>query len=99
MTTPSLSLTTLLERMESETETADGRTVRLCRDTNGNYWVVDSAERVVTLNEFAAECRSAAREFCARERAIEFRRLVMSVKQAVARAVAALRPGTPTAHA
>lgn len=99
MNTPAISLTTLLERLESETRTADGRTVRLCRDPNGNYWVVDGAERVVSLNAFATECRSAAREFCARERAETFRRLVVSVKQAVARAATAFRPGTPAAQA
>ena len=54
MNKPDISLTTLLERIESEAQIADGRTVRLCRDESGNYWVVDGAERVVSLREFAA---------------------------------------------
>jgi hypothetical protein len=100
MNKPSVSLTTLLERIESEIETADGRTVRLCRDASGNYWVVDGAERVVSLREFAGECRVAAREFAAREHAETFRRVATSMKQAFARVVKALqRPGAKTAHA
>jgi hypothetical protein len=99
MNTPAISLTTLLERMESQIETADGRTVRLCRDLGGGYWVVDGAERVVSLNAFAAECRSVGRQFCARERRKAIGRLVVSVKQAFARAATAFRPGAPTARA
>jgi hypothetical protein len=99
MNTPAISLTTLLERMESEIETADGRTVRLCRDLGGGYWVVDGTERIVSLNEFASECGSMARQLCAHERAKMFRQFVVSVKQAVARAATAFRPGTPAAHA
>jgi hypothetical protein len=99
MNTPAISLTTLLERMESEIETADGRTVQVCRDANGNRWVVDGTERIVSLNEFASECGSMARQLCAHERAKMFRHLVVLVKQAVARAATARRPGTPAAHA
>ena len=66
MNKPSISLATLLERVESEIETANGRTVRLCRDPNGNYWVVDGAERVMSLQRHSPrECNVAAREFCA----------------------------------
>ena len=43
-------------------EIADGRTVRLCRDPSGNYWVVDGAERVVSLREFVGECRVAGHQ-------------------------------------
>jgi hypothetical protein len=99
MSKTEISLITLLERLESEFETADGRTVRLCRDPNGNYWAVDGAERVVSLNEFAGECRSVARAFCARERAQMFGRFVGSVKQAVARAAKAWRSDAKPAHA
>ena len=59
MNKPDISVTALLERIESEAQIADGRTVRLCRDASGNYWVVDGAERVVSLREFAGECRIA----------------------------------------
>jgi hypothetical protein len=100
MNKPDTSLTTLLERIESEAQIADGRTVRLCRDASGNYWVVDGAERVVSLREFAGECRIAAREFAARERAETFRRLATSMKEAFARVVKGLqRPRAKTAHA
>ena len=100
MNKPDISLTTLLERIESEAQIADGRTVRLCRDASGNYWVVDGAERVVALREFAGECRIAAREFCARERAEALRRIVTSMKEAFARVVKRLqRPGAKAAHA
>lgn len=100
MNKPDISLTTLLERLESETETADGRTVRLCRDPSGNYWVVDGAERVVPLEEFATECHAGARQFAARERAEAFRRIVIGVKEAFARVAKAFqRPGAKTAHA
>jgi hypothetical protein len=100
MNKPNTSLTALLERIESEVQTADGRTVRLCRDPNGNYWVIDGAERIVSLSEFAAQCHIAAREFCARERAETFRRLAASVKEAFVRVVNGLkRPGAKAAHA
>ena len=99
MTNPSISLTSLLERAESEINTADGRTVQLCRDTNGNYWVVDGAKRVVSLSEFASDCGSGARQLCERERAKAFREFAVSVKRAFARAATAFRPGTPAAHA
>jgi hypothetical protein len=96
----STSLATLLERMESEIETANGRTVRLCRDPNGNYWVVDGAERVVSLGEFAAECHIAAREFCAQARAELFRRSITRAKEAFVRIVKGVqKPGAKTAHA
>ena len=65
----------------------------------GGYWVVDGTERIVSLNEFASECGSMARQLCAHERAKMFRQFVVSVKQAVARAATAFRPGTPAAHA
>jgi hypothetical protein len=93
------SVQALLERLESEINTADGRTVQVCRDANGNYWVVDGAERIVSLSEFASDCGCAARQLCERERAEMFRQLVASVKQAVARAATMFRPGTRTVHA
>ena len=100
MNKPTITLTKLLERVESEIETANGRTFRLCRDPNGNYWVVDGAERVMPLSTFAAECNIAAREFCAQARAESFRRIAASTKKAFARLVNGLqRPGAKTAHA
>jgi len=99
MTKPSLSLTALLEGFESEINTADGRIARLCRDANGNYWVIDGAERVVSLNEFASDCGSRARQLCERERSKVFREFAVSVKRAIARIASAFRPGTPTVHA
>jgi hypothetical protein len=47
-----ISLQGLLQRVESEHETADGRIVRLCRDPGGNVWAIDGAERIVRLAEF-----------------------------------------------
>ena len=44
MNKPGTSVTALLERLESEFETADGRTARLCRDARGNYWVIEGAQ-------------------------------------------------------
>ena len=100
MNKQSISVTTLLERIESEAQIADGRTLRLCRDASGNYWVVDGAERVVSLREFAGECRIAAREFCARERAEALRRIATGMKEAFARVAKRLqRPGAKAAHA
>ncbi len=100
MNKPSISLTTLLERLESEIETANGRTVRLCRDPHGNYWVIDGAERVVSLSEFAAECPSAAREFYAVKRAEALRRIAVATKEAFARVAKGLQwMGAKTARA
>lgn len=99
MTNPGISLASLLERLESELQTADGRIARLCRDANGNYWVIDGAERVVSLNEFASDCGIRARQLCERERSKVFREFAVSVKRAIARIATAFRPGTPTVHA
>jgi hypothetical protein len=100
MNKPDISLTTLLERIESEAQIADGRTVRLCRDASGNYWVVDGAERVVSLREFAAECHVAGRAFAARERAETFRRIAAGMRKAFAHVVEGVqRPDAKTAHA
>jgi hypothetical protein len=96
---PTLSVQALLTRLESEINTADGRTVQVCRDANGNYWVVDGAERVVSLSEFASDCAPAARQLCERERAQAMREIAASVKRAVARAAQALRPYAKPAHA
>jgi hypothetical protein len=99
MTKPTLSLTTLLERTEGELQTADGRTVRVCRGPSGDYWVVDRAERVVPLHEFAAECSLAAHEYCARARAEEMRRLATRAREMIVR-FARHRPWTGArAHA
>jgi hypothetical protein len=99
MNDQTMSVQSLLTRLESEIETADGRTVQVCRDAKGNYWVVDGAERIVSLSEFASDCGSKARQLCERERGKMFRQIAGSVKQAVARAAMALRPGTPAVHA
>ena len=100
MNQPTTSLAMLLKQVESEIETANGRTVRLCRDPNGNYWVVEGAERVMPLSTFAAECNVAAREFCAQARAESFRRLAARAKEALARIVKGLqKPGAKTANA
>jgi len=56
-----ISLTELRTRLEAEFETPDGRTVALCRDATGSYWIVDESERVMSLHEFAGHCHSAAR--------------------------------------
>src|SRR5262245_14524178 len=99
MNNSAFTVTKLLERVESESQIADGRTVRLCRDPNGSYWVVDDAERVVPLNQFAAECRSAARHFAAMERGEFLRRIAGWTKSAVARVAKVLRAGAKPAHA
>src|SRR5262245_14679602 len=97
MNKPSISVTALLERLESEFETADGRTARLCRDAHGNYWVIDGAERVVSLRAFAGECKVAARRICAVEHAATMRGIAKWMKDASARVVQRL--GAKTAHA
>lgn len=98
--TNTTSAQTLLERRESALQTADGRTVSVCRDTYGNFWVVD-AERlgIVPLSEFASDCASMARQSCERERAQAMREIAVSVKQAFARVVRAFRPAPKPAHA
>lgn len=60
MKKPGISVSKLLERTEYEIETANGRTARVCRDERGDFWVVDGAERVVLLFEFADQCQVAA---------------------------------------
>lgn len=87
MTQPVISLATLLERIEGELQTADGRTARVCRDPHGYYWVVDRTERVMPLREFAAECGLAARAYCAQARAEEMRRLASRAKEMIVRLV------------
>ena len=85
MNMPSISLSELLERIVSEGETADGRTVRLCRDPNGGYWVVDRAERIVPLREFAMQPTITAREFRAVARAETVGRIAERTREALAR--------------
>ena len=82
MNKPTTTLAMLLEQVESEITTANGRTVRLCRDPRGNYWVVDDAERVMSLSAFVAECNDAAREFAAQARAEAFRQFVAGAREA-----------------
>lgn len=94
-----ISVSALLQRFESELQTADGRAVKVCRDAYGNFWVVDCAERIVSLSEFASDCTPAARQLCERERSKAFREFAGWVKEAVARAVRSLRPGGKPAHA
>lgn len=100
MNKPTNSLTTLLERIEGELQTPDGRTVLVCRDATGRHWVVDRAERIVPLSEFAVHCSVAARQYEAQARAEDMRRLVSMVKEAFARAAKRLqRAGVRVAHA
>jgi hypothetical protein len=91
MNKPTTTLAKLLEHVESELETANGL-VRLCRDPNGgSYWIVDGAERVMSLREFAGQCNIAARQFCAQARAEWFRRMIISARQAFAGIAKALQ--------
>lgn len=85
MDKPTNALTHLLERIEAELQTPDGRTVLVCRDARGNHWVIDHGERIVPLDEFAARCSLAAREYCAQMRAAELRRLARMAREALAR--------------
>jgi hypothetical protein len=85
------SLSTLLERTVSECELADRRTVRLCRDANGDYWVVDRAERILPLREFDAPGDIAAREFRALARAEAVGRLAARAREAFARIARSIR--------
>jgi hypothetical protein len=94
-----MSARALLERLESELQTADGRTVKVCRDANGNFWVIDAAERVMPLSEFASDIAPHARGFCERERTQAMREIAASVKRAVARAMQSFRPAPKPAHA
>jgi hypothetical protein len=93
------SVQALLERIESELQTADGRNAKVCRDANGNFWVVDAAERVVPLNEFASDCASMARQSCERERAQAMREIVTGAKHAFGRAVRLFQPSAKPVHA
>jgi hypothetical protein len=100
MTKPTSTLTDLLERIECELQTPDGRTVRVCRDASGKEWVVDRAERIVPLSEFAAGCGAAAQEYRQRARAEEMRRLAGVLQEACARVAQRLRRiGARVAHA
>ncbi len=89
----------LLQHVESQLQTADGRTVNVCRDACGNFWVVDAAERVVALSEFASQCAGVARQSCERERAQAMREMAASGTQVFARLVHAFRPAPKPAHA
>jgi hypothetical protein len=93
------SIAALLERFEYELQTADGRTIRVCRDANGNLWVIDDVERVEPLREFASDCGPAARQLCERERAQAMRELAAWVKQAILRAARTFRSNAPPAYA
>jgi len=100
MNKPAISVTTLLERAEYEIETASGSTARVYRDERGDFWVVDGAERVMPLGDFAYECRIAARARFAQERVAVARAIATSMKDALARVVKALRrSGAKPAHA
>jgi hypothetical protein len=85
------SLSALLERFEYEAETADGRTVRVCRDSAGDFWVVDGSERIVSLHDYAAECHSAAWMVGARGRAETVSRIAARTKEALARVANSLQ--------
>jgi hypothetical protein len=97
-TSMTMSAQALLERLESELQTADGRTVKVCRDANGNFWMVDDAERVVSLSEFASDIAPQARRLCERERTQAMREIAASVKRAVARVMETFRPTPKPAH-
>jgi alkylation response protein AidB-like acyl-CoA dehydrogenase len=100
MNKPAISVTTLLERAEYEIETANGRTARVCRDERGDFWVVDGAERVVSLYDFADECQVAARMIRSQEVRAAGRGIATGVKEAFARIAKGLqRPGAKAAHA
>ncbi len=100
MDKPANSLAMLLERIECELQAPDGRTVQVCRDASGKEWVVDRAERIVPLNEFAAGCSASAQAYHARARAEELRRLARTVKDAFARVAKRLQAvGARAAHA
>lgn len=87
MDEPGISASTLLERLECQWQIADGRTLRLCRDARGAYWVIDDAERVVPLGEFADELHGEVRRLAARERAMALREIARGIKAAFARLI------------
>jgi hypothetical protein len=93
------SIAALLERFEYELQTADGRTIRVCRDANGNFWVIDDAERVMSLSEFASDLAPQARRRCERERAQAMRELVAAMKRGADRIVQAFGWRARPAHA
>jgi len=100
MNKPATSVTALLERAEYEIETASGRAAWVCRDARGDFWVVDGAERVVSLYDFADECQIAGRMAYRQERAAVARAIATSLKEVVARFAKVLqRPGAKAAHA
>jgi hypothetical protein len=98
MTKPT-SIESLLKRLESEMHTADGRTARVCRDENGNYWVIDDAERIVSLSEFGSDRSVSARHLCERERAQAMRELGAAMKRGIGRIVRAFGAVAQPAHA
>ncbi len=100
MNKPDNSLSTLLEQLESEWETADGRTLRVCRDARGGYWVIDDAERVVPLAEFADDYHARSRSVVARERAAALREIASGAKAMLKRLMSRLQSaGARTARA
>jgi hypothetical protein len=100
MNKPDTSLNALLERLESKWEIADGRTVRLCRDAHGGYWVIDDAERIVPLAEFADDYHTRSHAVVARERAAAMREIANGVKAVFVRLNSRLRQaGMRTARA
>jgi hypothetical protein len=93
-------VTALLERAEYEIETASGRAAWVCRDERGDFWVVDGAERVVSVYDFADECQLAGRIAYRRERAAAAHAIATGLKEAITRFVKALRrPAAKAAHA
>lgn len=100
MKPPTISLAALLERIEGELHVPDGRTIRVCRDASGKYWVVDRAERVVPLREFAARSGAAAQTYLDRARAENLLRLASVITEAFAHASERLRRiGARVVHA
>jgi len=98
MTKPT-SIESLLQRLESEMQTGDGRMARVCRDESGNYWVIDEAERIASLSEFGSDCSVSARQLCERERAQAMRELGAAMKRGIGRIVRAFVGVAQPAHA
>jgi hypothetical protein len=100
MNKPGISVSKLLEQAEYEIETAHGGTAWVCRDEHGDFWVVDGAERAVSLHDFADRCQVAARESAALGRAESVGRIAAWTKETFARIVKRLQgTGAKTAHA
>ncbi len=100
MNEPGISVSKLLERTEYEIETANGRTARVCRDERGDFWVVDGAERVVSLFDFAGDCQVAAQALREAARGQMLQWIATGTRAAIARVAKAVqRAGAKPARA